>query len=221
MNMIRKCGDWLVLADDESVDRTLRNWKIKSLNDFYRKNLPEALDLCKQKRTALDIGANYGLISQILCKQFKKVHSFEISPLVSNLLERNMKNFGFNNVVTHHYGVADNCRKVKLNFKIKNTVATYVEDNDSEYFSSVKNLDSLKLEDVDFIKIDVEGYEQLVVKGGLKLIEKYKPVIHFESRQDTLDYHGFENITLDLLKPLGYIEITDPSKTMDRVVYVP
>jgi hypothetical protein len=33
---------------------------------------------------------------------------------------------------------------------------------------------------IDFIKIDVEGYDHLVIKGMLKSIKKYKPIIFVE-----------------------------------------
>jgi FkbM family methyltransferase len=41
--------------------------------------------------------------------------------------------------------------------------------------------DSLKInKNIDFIKIDVEGYDHLVIKGMLKSIKKYKPIIFVE-----------------------------------------
>lgn len=49
------------------------------------------------------------------------------------------------------------------------------------------------------IKIDVEGYEEYVLRGGLKTIEKYKPVIFMEAlTQDALQSQ------LQILIPLGY-----------------
>ena len=37
-------------------------------------------------------------------------------------------------------------------------------------------IDELKLEKLDFIKLDIEGYEQLAILGGFESIKKFKPV---------------------------------------------
>jgi len=41
-------------------------------------------------------------------------------------------------------------------------------------------LKELGYEKIDFIKIDVQGFEGLVIEGGGKIIEKNKPIIFFE-----------------------------------------
>jgi len=41
-------------------------------------------------------------------------------------------------------------------------------------------LQNLKLSSVDIIKIDVEGAGAEIIKGGLKTIHSYKPIIFFE-----------------------------------------
>jgi FkbM family methyltransferase len=51
--------------------------------------------------------------------------------------------------------------------------------NDGEEVSMV-TLDSLNLPGLDFMKIDVEGAEGLVITGGQETIKKFKPVILFE-----------------------------------------
>lgn len=43
---------------------------------------------------------------------------------------------------------------------------------------------------IDFIKIDVEGGEFSVMKGGMNLLKKNKPVIVFECGMGASDYHG-------------------------------
>lgn len=41
-------------------------------------------------------------------------------------------------------------------------------------------LDSYNFDDIDIIKIDVEGYELLVLEGATKTIEQYRPIIQVE-----------------------------------------
>jgi FkbM family methyltransferase len=51
----------------------------------------------------------------------------------------------------------------------------------------ITTLDSLNLPGLDFLKIDVEGAEGLVIQGGAETIKKYKPVVFFEHNYQTID----------------------------------
>ncbi len=44
----------------------------------------------------------------------------------------------------------------------------------------LKKLDDYKIDNVNFIKIDLEGLEDKVLEGGMNLILKYKPYILIE-----------------------------------------
>ena len=60
-------------------------------------------------------------------------------------------------------------------------------------------IDSLQLDKVDCMKIDVEGFEEQVLIGALNTIEKSKPIIYAEAwNKESLDK------ILKVLKPLGY-----------------
>jgi uridine kinase len=79
-----------------------------------------------------------------------------------------------------------------------------------DYYKDIKN--------IDFIKIDVEGYEALVIEGAFELIKKFKPYLYVEvgwgTNHPTWEYNyeiykklfeigykevNFENITMDIL----------------------
>jgi hypothetical protein len=82
-----------------------------------------------------------------------------------------------------------------------------------------KKIDDLSLKNIGFIKIDAEGCEQLVLKGGKKLISKYKPnlLIEIEERYISekiekslgrilqLGYYGFALIG-ETLTPLKFFD---------------
>lgn len=52
---------------------------------------------------------------------------------------------------------------------------------------TITTLDSLELPGLDFIKIDVEGAEGLVIMGGKETIKKYKPVVCFEHNYQRIE----------------------------------
>ena len=73
-----------------------------------------------------------------------------------------------------------------------------------------RTLDSLKTSP-DFIKIDTEGSEPYILKGGMETISKYKPTILIEEMKNT-DYSN-------ILLPLGYEKI-QPNDSEDDPVYI-
>ena len=81
---------------------------------------------------------------------------------------------------------------------------------DGNAITNMITIDSLNLERVDYMKIDVEGAEHLVIAGAERTIKKFKPVIYFEDL-NSLDSEyiqkiGASNIpnSFELLKSYGY-----------------
>jgi FkbM family methyltransferase len=74
--------------------------------------------------------------------------------------------------------------------------------------TEVRTLDSLNLPGLDFMKIDVEGAEGLVILGGAETIKKYRPIIFFEHNWQTIDPkvvgREFVPTPFDALTKLGY-----------------
>jgi hypothetical protein len=69
-------------------------------------------------------------------------------------------------------------------------------------------IDDLQLDRVDFIKIDVEGFEARVLKGASETIKKMLPVIYFEEMNAPIKIPA-DGVYLspsfeEVLKPLGY-----------------
>ncbi len=62
----------------------------------------------------------------------------------------------------------------------------------------------LKLDRLDFIKLDIEGYEQFAILGGLETIKKFKPVITLES---WLNHKGQININETKKRYLNLIDL--------------
>ena len=54
--------------------------------------------------------------------------------------------------------------------------------NNAECFK----LDDFEFEDIDFIKIDVEGFEKKVIQGAFKTILKYNPLLVIEQNDEIL-----------------------------------
>lgn len=64
---------------------------------------------------------------------------------------------------------------------------------------AVTTIDEIDLPQCDFIKVDVEGMEESVLRGGIKTIEKYKPILYVEC-----DRVEAEQSLISLIDSLGY-----------------
>ena len=63
-------------------------------------------------------------------------------------------------------------------------------------------IDSLNLHDIGFIKIDVEGHELEVLKGAVKSLKKFSPMLQIEVEQRHISY-PMEKV-FEFLDSLGY-----------------
>jgi FkbM family methyltransferase len=125
---------------------------------------------------SIDVGSNYGQFARLLSPLSKWVHSFEMNPDIHICFEENLRDC--NNVTLHKNGLGHKNITAYTNKdqwsgvqKVNFTSGTKID---------LKTLDSYKFNDVDFIKIDVEGSEHLVIEGAVETISKNKPIIHIE-----------------------------------------
>lgn len=171
------------------------------------------LDFCKNfiksDSTIIDIGANIGYHSIFFSKIVPDglVLSFEPSVDAYEILIKNVK--GHNNIVPINIAIAEEAGL--LDFYI-------AEDN---AYSSLKDTKRKKiircdkvlafpldyfidvLDRVDLIKIDVEGKEKDVIKSGIKIIKKHKPLIFLEIYKGINSNDDPEG-TIKILLDLGY-----------------
>lgn len=201
--------EWCVLKNDNTLKRAIEKSKLSNIKDYQKDQLDTAISHCKKFRTAIDIGANYGVMSFNISKIFSKVYAFEIVPDINFCLKENIKNLNMKNVVSYDCGLGDQETKVSLNFNSTSTFSTHVNDSENNNTDKVdiKKLDSFGFSDVDFIKIDTEGYEPFVIMGGLETIIKYKPVILYERKGHEKRYGMEKNSVLDILSKYGYKEL--------------
>lgn len=187
----------------------------------------DQLDLCAEyirgARVCLDIGAHIGINTMVYSDEFEHVHSFE--PLVSDCLEANVG--AIDNVTIHKKAVGEKSGKLAMYNNTQNSMRSFVEDKKHEANNKrtqkkdhvkaeveVISIDDLNLQNVDFVKIDVEGYNKAVLTGMVETINRCRPVILIEDGQDriqndfmnkffqTLKYnnvHTFEGPPLDFL----------------------
>ena len=163
-----------------------------------------AMSYCSDLRVAVDVGAHVGITAYQLARSFEHVHAFEINPMIYKCLQKNLKNKNIENVTTYPVGLGQNEETVEINTTNK-SFGTHVRPNSSGTGNCiVKPLDFFNIKNVDFIKIDAEGYEPFVAMGGLKTIEKCKPIILYERKDHPMRYGYNSESIRNILMDLGY-----------------
>ena len=175
---------------------------------------PQHIDRCfhhikNRKHTAIDVGGHCGFWSFYLGGNFKQVYAFEPVEIFRECFK---KNIPYENVKLLPVALGNENSFVSMNVELENTGATHVSSKiDDSNKVELKKLDDYELTDVDFIKIDVEGYENQVVLGAKETLLRNKPIIIVEQKgfSDRLNERQFEAI--DTLKSYG-------AKVIDQVV---
>ena len=155
-----------------------------------------ALKHVKNWRVCLDIGSNIGQWTRPLARKFKSVICFEPNP---NFRECFSKNIVEHNVILWPYGLSDKVHSANQQFN--STVL-----NEGEGDIECKTLDSFKLTNVDFVKIDVDGFEVPLLKGAKETLQRNNPVVNIEMKYDKRRHIATECVRI--LKDFGYKYVT-------------
>jgi len=159
------------------------------------------------KGTVIDIGANIGTHTDYYATypSVKKVVAIEPFIPAFKCLRFNMGDYY--EVECIHAALGAKKGKTSIKCDNLNVGMAYTSKGEDDYINVI-TLDSLKLTDVSFIKIDTEGDEIDVLKGGLKTIKRDKPIIDIEINDATLLRKGLTpKDVYDFMTELGYIQI--------------
>lgn len=162
--------------------------------------------LIPKDAVVLDIGANVGHHSLFFSTKAKEVHSFEPNDAFRPQFDSLMKENKIENVHLHMFGLGDQTQEATYyaptgdNHGIGSFVKEHDQSNTSIGTMKIVQADEavvrLALPRIDFIKIDVERYEESVLRGLQKTIRTYKPVIVMEyAPGDFSSFQSFHALT--------------------------
>lgn len=156
-------------------------------------------------KNCLDIGANIGLSAMLMAEiaPSSKVFSFEPSPHTYEHLVANIeRNKGWSQISPQPFAVGDGSRKIKFFSDDANSHANHIALDGDGIEVEMKSIDDFVygagLDTVDFIKIDVEGFELPVFQGAVKTLLKFRPAVLFEFNEYAIVYNAH-------MKPADYL----------------
>lgn len=160
----------------------------------------------KQFGVALDIGANVGLWSRSLCEKFSTVIAFEPVSLFRECLVRNVTG---NNIVIKDFALGNENTTADMIITEGNTGHTHINPSTLGHGNIVvRRLDDIELDQVDYIKMDCEGFEFRVLQGAEQTIRRHRPVVVVEQKPHDAysDQYG-QHAAIELLKSWGMVRL--------------
>jgi FkbM family methyltransferase len=154
-------------------------------------------------------------------------HIYAFEPVYYNILDINIKQNNLEDKIKiFDIGLSNKSEKftgfvmdfsLKSNYGFTQIINLEKANEESQLIINVETLDSFNIENVSFIKIDVEGNERNVLEGSINTIYKYLPTILIEiwctSENSIKKYTKEENLpeikkqfdVFEILFNLGYI----------------
>jgi len=155
----------------------------------------------------VDVGSHIGYFTLLMAKKAKKVYAFEPEPKNFSLLKENIELNNLKNVILINkaVGLKNQKRWLYIDEKNKGHCSFNKISNKKVLVESIR-LDDIIKENVDFMKIDVEGYEYEVLKSGENLIKKSDNLkMYFEFYGDMISQAGHNPIEfLNYIESLGF-----------------
>lgn len=200
MNIKEWRGLWLPDHETHLIDwMEVKNEIIDGKPTYQHHKLTKALSFVHKFRTAIDVGGHCGLWSMHLEKRFQFLHAFEPVALHRECFTRNVNMR--DGVLLYPVALGEQAGMVSIHTSNTSSGDSWVNgDGDIP----LVRLDDYDLHDVDFIKLDCEGFELFALRGAEQTLKRCKPVICVEQKPGRAQKFGLqETEAVDYLKSLG------------------
>lgn len=162
-------------------------------------NLTKFVDI-EQRNVLIQAGGNVGFYVKRYSELFKTVYTFEPDSLNFYCLTKNVTS---QNVFKYHafLGADNQSRSLNNTYASLGHGGSHVSSNMGD-IPTIK-IDDLKLEVVDLIHLDIEGYELFAIMGAIETLKKCKPIVCIEDYEPwkqryNTSLHQVEKILFDI-----------------------
>jgi FkbM family methyltransferase len=223
---VRVLHKTLAIAGDDDYLREMGH-------EFEPDNVQLLSLLCDNDSRVLDVGANIGMTALALSQICPRgqIAAIEPIPRTFQYLRRNVAEADSDNIKIFNFALGSKKRLALMQGHPSNFACSFIADNytipGSDHFSykvTVKRLDEafceLSLDRLDFMKVDVEGFELEVFAGAKKTLNTYKPIVFLEMNHWCLNIYRRMSIPQfreRLMKYFPCIYAIDGSDYLDYV----
>lgn len=197
-------GVWLPDADVHFEPYLRDRSRDGDLSSYQRDKMLASLAHAPGRRTAIDVGAHVGLWTDPLARRFDRVIAVEPNVEAAECLVENVRQHENVNVLAFALGTSKGSVTLQCPDP-SNSGMTWVDPGVGGGTVPMTLLDDLPARDVDFLKLDCEGYEYDVLLGGMQLVHRWRPTIVVEQDPPSLARYGLTaTAAVDLLRIAGY-----------------
>ena len=128
-------------------------------------------------QVCLDVGANVGYFCLLMAKLGATVHAYEPTTYGFSRMKTNI---ALNpdlaqNIVLYKEGLSDRC--FELTEALESRFSSRVVAHSEAEKISFKTLDEVWSGPLHFVKVDVDGHDTEVIRGGLNTLRLHKPIV--------------------------------------------
>lgn len=200
-----------------------KRWFEKEIDFIYRFASPGM--------TAIDIGANIGFYTLPLAMQLGplgKVTAYEPGNVNRQHLNRSLRLNRCRNVMVSAAALSDysgpGLLQVASSGELNQLVSGPAPSEDVESVAVTtldRELTGSRWTRLDFLKIDAEGQEAAIIRGGLQLLDKYSPLIMFELKHQAIVNLElvalFKSLDFDCYRLIGDGSMLVPVGSLDQL----
>ena len=170
----------------------------------------EILTALTPRPVMIDVGANTGLYSLFASKYAKEVHAIEPFPPILPRLREHIADNKIGNIVVHPVGLGEAEAELpfysppEANLSTGSFVAGFTErlgiakNRDEKLTLKVvagdRYFPKAGITRVDFIKMDIEGYEKPALAGMRETLRGQRPIVLMEITNDPASPHFFQSM---------------------------
>lgn len=205
---VMQWGGWQFPAGE----RHLPEW-MKSISDirdgrytYQASKFDLAMSHCRRHRRAVDIGANIGLWSWLIAKRFAELDAFEPVPLYADCWRKNVGKGTLHPVALGEEAGEASMIAMTPGSCGDTTIAVGQPGNIVAPVVEVRTLDSYGFADVDFVKVDAEGFELYIMRGAAQTLTRCRPTVIVEQKPGHGKKFGLgDTEAIDYLRGLGMV----------------
>lgn len=173
------------------------------------------------RSAAVDAGANVGAYARRMAADFAQVHAFEPAADTHACLVRNLADWGLaGKVVAHRAAVSDRADFVAIRSGgwFRRSISREVRGKGNVPALAI---DSLGLETVLLLKLDVEGHELKALAGAEATLERCRPYVLMELKARKIEKGTADLGARDFLLARGWREVAGYGAPVIDRLYAP
>jgi FkbM family methyltransferase len=173
----------------------ITSYVLREQQDFFEDELPFVRQLLQPGQNVIDIGANYGVYTLPMAQKVGAsghVWAFEPASSTAQYLARGIAENGFGHVTLEQKAMSSASGSAQLAFHVQAELRSIVHGeappDGSEEVSLVTLddcMDRFRWQGIELIKIDAEGEEANIVKGGRRFFATLAPLVQYELKSGT------------------------------------